>query len=165
MAINIICALDQNNAIGKDKDLLFYLPDDLKHFKKTTLNHTIIMGRKTFESLPKGALPHRTNIVLTSQKDFSAPQVEVIHSFDELLSTCQAYDDIFIIGGSSVYEQALPYADRLYLTFIHAKSAEANVFFPSIDFSQWQLIEEEYHPKDEKHIVDFTFKTFKRNKL
>ena len=132
MKLSIICALTQNNAIGNKGGLLYYLPADLKHFKQLTTGHTILMGRKTFESLPKGALPNRRNVVVTRQKDYAAPGIEVFHSIDDALHACQADEDVFAIGGESIYEACLPLAQRLCLTHIDAVADEADTFFPFV---------------------------------
>lgn len=162
MTLSIICALTTNRAIGNKGGLLYYLPADLKHFKNLTTGHTIIMGRKTFESLPKGALPNRRNVVITRQLNFNAPNIEVFHSFDEALAACATDAEVYIIGGESVYEAALPKADRLCLTHIDAMPAEADTFFPVYDESDWQVESEEHHEPDEKNKWPYTFINYKR---
>ena len=116
--INIIAAVDRKRGIGYQNRLLFWLPNDLKRFKALTTGNTIIMGRKTFESLPKGALPNRRNIVLSTQKDLFCPGAEVFSSLEEALNSCRPDEHVYIIGGASVYRQALPFADAL-LSLIH----------------------------------------------
>lgn len=158
--ISIIAAIDKNRGIGYQNKLLFWLPDDLKRFKALTTGNTIIMGRKTFESLPKGALPNRRNIVLSSQEDFSCPGAEVFCSLEEALANCRPDEHIYIIGGASVYRQALPLADALCLTEVDAEAAQADVYFPEIDLTVWQEKSRESHPIDEKHpcpyaVVDY----------
>ena len=118
--INIIVAATLDGAIGLRGDMLYYIRPDLQRFKALTTGHTVIMGRKTFESLPKGALPNRRNIVITRRADFSAPGAEVAHSLQEALNTADG-EEIFIIGGESIYRAAMPLAQRLYLTQIHAE--------------------------------------------
>lgn len=157
MTLSIICALTQNSAIGNKGGLLYYLPADLKHFKNLTTGHTIVMGRKTFESLPKGALPNRRNVVITRQTDYAAPNIEVFHSFDEALQACATDEEVFIIGGESIYEAALPKADRLCLTYIEATPNEADTFFPTYDASQWSIESEEHHQPDEKNRLPYSF--------
>lgn len=157
MTLSIICALTQNSAIGNKGGLLYYLPADLKHFKNLTTGHTIVMGRKTFESLPKGALPNRRNVVITRQTDYAAPNIEVFHSFDEALQACATDEEVFIIGGESIYEAALPKADRLYLTHIEATPDEADTFFPAYDASQWIIESEEHYQPDEKNRLPYSF--------
>ena len=157
MTLSIICALTQNSAIGNKGGLLYYLPADLKHFKNLTTGHTIVMGRKTFESLPKGALPNRRNVVITRQTDYAAPNIEVFHSFDEALQACATDEEVFILGGESVYEAALPKADRLCLTYIEATPDEAYTFFPTYDASQWIIESEEHYQPDEKNRLPYSF--------
>lgn len=127
--INIIVAATLDGAIGLRGDMLYYISPDLQRFKALTTGHTVIMGRKTFESLPKGALPQRRNIVITRQSDFSAPGAEVAHSLDEALRMASG-QEVFIIGGESVYRAAMPLAHRLYLTQINAVRGDADTFFP-----------------------------------
>lgn len=157
MTLSIICALTQNSAIGNKGGLLYYLPADLKHFKNLTTGHTIVMGRKTFESLPKGALPNRRNVVITRQTDYAAPNIEVFHSFDEALQACATDEEVFILGGESIYEAALPKADRLCLTHIEATPDEADTFFPAYDASQWSIESEEHYQPDEKNRLPYSF--------
>lgn len=164
MTINIICALTDNRAIGMHGKLIYHLPADLKHFKELTTGHTIIMGRKTFESLPKGALPNRRNVVITRQINFTAPNIEVFHSLDEAFSSCKKDEDVFIIGGESIYVAALPLAHRLCLTHIHATPNEADTFFPCFNFSDWEIESEEYHEANEKNPQAFTFTIYRREK-
>ena len=129
MRVNIIAAVARNRAIGKDNKLLYWLPNDLKRFKQLTTGHTIIMGRRTFESLPKGALPNRRNVVV-SHTLTELPGCDVYPSLDAALSNCSANEDVYVIGGASVYEQALPLADRLCLTEIDDTPAIINYQFP-----------------------------------
>lgn len=152
--INIIAAVAQNRAIGYQNKLIYWLPNDLKRFKALTTGHTIIMGRRTFESLPKGALPNRRNIVLTrSQHTF--PNCEVYASLQEALKHCQEDEEVFIIGGASVYQQAMAVADRLCLTEINDTPKDADTFFPSYD--DWKVIQKETHSKDDKHAFEYAF--------
>lgn len=158
--VAIIVIVDQNNGIGKDGDLLCHLPNDLKHFKKITTGHTIIMGRKTYESLPKGALPNRINIVITSDNADNYPGCIVARSVDEAILLTKNNEKVFIIGGGKIYRSTLHLANKLYLTRIHHKFEEADTFFPEIDFNNWELIEEEKHKADDKHLYDYSFTTF-----
>lgn len=162
MTVTIICAMTRDGAIGNKGGLLYHLPADLKHFKELTTGHTVLMGRKTYESLPKGALPHRRNVVVTRQRDFAAPGVEVFHSFDEALQACTADDEVFIIGGESVYAAALPMAHRLCLTHIEATPEEADTYFPPYDRSDWEKESEERHLPDEKTPLPYTFANYRR---
>ena len=152
--ISIIAAVAKNNAIGYKNKLLYWLPNDLKRFKALTTGHTIIMGRKTFDSLPKGALPNRRNVVI-SRTVGSLPGCEVFASLEEALRSCTDNEDIYIIGGATVYEQSLPFADRLCLTEIDDTPDEADVFFP--DYSSWKEAWRENHEKDEKHHQGYSF--------
>lgn len=155
--IAIIVALDEQNGIGREGGLLCHLPNDLKHFKELTTGHTIIMGRKTYESLPKGALPNRTNIVITSDKQENYPGCIVTRSFDEALAHCKNEETVFIIGGGQLYRSTLHLADILYLTRIHHMFDDADTFFPEIDPDEWELIHREVHKADEKHKYDYSF--------
>lgn len=162
MKLSIICALTQNGAIGNKGGLLYYLPADLKHFKQLTTGHTILMGRKTFESLPKGALPNRRNVVVTRQENYVAPSIEVFHSIDDALRACQADEEVFVIGGESVYEAALPLAQRLFLTHIEAVPTEADTFFPTYNPNEWTEVWREHHDADEKNKLAYDFVNYIR---
>lgn len=155
--VNIIAAVDRHMGIGYENKLLFWLPNDLKRFKALTTGNTIIMGRKTFESLPKGALPNRRNIVLSSRTDINCPGAEVFSSLEEALKNCEADEQIYIIGGASVYRQALPWADVLCLTEIDAEAPLVDVYFPDVDMNIWQEKSRESHPVDEKHPCSYAF--------
>ncbi|MBQ6189337.1 MAG: dihydrofolate reductase [Bacteroidaceae bacterium] len=157
--INVIAAVARNRAIGLDNKLLYWLPNDLRRFKALTTGHTIIMGRRTFESLPKGALPNRRNIVLTrSQQQFSG--AETFPTLAAALAACQTDEEVYIIGGASVYRQALPLADRLCLTEIDDTPQEADAFFP--DYSDWVVEREETHEPDERHAYRYRFVDYVR---
>ena len=159
MSISIIAAVARNRAIGHNNKLLYWLPNDLKRFKALTTGHTIIMGRRTFESLPKGALPNRRNVVL-SRSDSEFPGCDKYSSLEEALNNCKEDEDVFIIGGASVYEQAMKFADRLLLTEIDDTPQEADAFFP--DYSDWTLTNRENHQKDEKHLFEYSFADYER---
>ena len=152
--ISLIAAVARNRAIGLDNRLLYWLPNDLKRFKSLTTGHTIIMGRRTFESLPKGALPNRRNIVL-SRGGQHFPGAETYRSLEQALSACTSEDEVFVIGGASVYEQAMPIADRLCLTEVDDTPAEADAFFP--EYSDWLPVWEEFHDADERHSHRYRF--------
>ena len=160
--ISIIVAIARNRAIGFENHLLYRLPDDLKRFKALTTGHTIIMGRKTFESFPKGALPNRRNIVLSRNKTAVFPSAETFSSLQEALSHCKEEEEIFIIGGESVYQEALPLAQKIYLTEIEDTPQEADAFFPPFDIRLWELIQSSRHNRDEKHLYPFSFKAYQR---
>lgn len=157
--LTIIAAASENNALGKDNQLVWHLPDDFKRFKTITSGHYIIMGRKTFESFPK-PLPNRTHIIITRQKDYKAPEgCFVASTLNKAISLCPENDEIFIIGGGQIYKQSIELADKIDLTRVHT-TIEADTFFPEIDENQWKLVFEESHSKDEKHAFDFTFLTY-----
>ena len=159
MTISIIAAVAKNRAIGFENKLIYWLPNDLKRFKALTTGHTIVMGRNTFESLPKGALPKRRNVVLsTTVKEL--PGCEVFPTLDAALQSCQPDEDIYIIGGARVYEQAISKADRLCLTEVDDIPAQADTFFP--DYSDWQVVNKEAHPKDERHAFEYAFTDYER---
>ena len=163
MRINIIAAVDRDRAIGKENKLLYWLPNDLRRFKQLTTGHTIVMGRKTFESLPH-ALPNRTNVVLSSQPKERFPGCEVYTSLPEALAQCQAEEEVFIIGGGQVYQQAIQLADRLYITRIHHLFDTANIFFPAFDATEWDEVEREEHEADEKNPYPYTYINYRRKR-
>ena len=153
--ISIIAAVAKNRAIGYENKLIYWLPNDLKRFKALTTGHTIIMGRNTFLSLPKGALPNRRNIVLTrSQKAF--PECDVYASLEDALAHCNQDEDVYIIGGASVYRQALPLADRLCLTEIDDTPENADTFFPPYEDERQEESRED-HPIDDRHDFRYSF--------
>lgn len=160
--LGAIVVVAENGAIGKNGDLLCHLPADLKHFKSVTMGYPIIMGRKTFDSLPKGALPGRMNVVVTRNPEFSAEGVTVCHSVEEALEATAHAEKRFIIGGAQLYAATFSFVDTLYLTQLHAEFPEADTFFPEIDFSQWEELSSEHHTADEKNHYDYTFLTLKR---
>lgn len=156
--ISIIVAIAENNAIGFKNKLIYWLPNDLKRFKQLTTGNTIIMGRRTFESLPKGALPNRRNIVLSRNgKPEDFPGAELFPTLEAALQACKSDEEIYIIGGASVYEQALPIADRLCLTYVHDTPQNADTFFPAVDMSSWKESMREDHETDEKHAQRYSF--------
>ena len=154
--VSIIVAVAKNNAIGLNNELLYRLPNDLKRFKTLTTGHTIIMGRKTFESLPKGALPNRRNIVLSRQEGLHYENAECYRSLEDALMQCDYTEDVYIIGGASVYRQALPLADRLCLTEIDDTPENADTFFPPYE-DEWQEESREDHPIDDRHDFRYSF--------
>jgi len=158
--ITVIAAVAENNALGKENQLLWHLPDDFKRFKTLTSGHYIIMGRKTFESFPK-PLPNRTHVIISRQANYQPEGCIVVNSLEQAIEACPKAEEVFIIGGGEIYRQSIAVADKLDLTKVHA-SFEADTHFPEIDLSQWQLIFEEHHPKDERHDYAFTFQTFTR---
>lgn len=162
MMLTIICALAENNAIGFNNDLLYHLRADLQRFKALTTGHTIVMGRRTYESLPKGALPNRRNLVVSRTATEPWPGTELFPSLEEALQACEAGEEVFVIGGAQVYAAALPLAKRLCLTHVHDTPAQADVFFPEIDRTQWQLVAQERHEADAHNDCAFTFADYQR---
>ncbi len=160
--ISIIAAVDRRMAIGYQNKLLFWLPNDLKHFKALTTGHTIIMGRKTFESLPKGALPNRRNIVLSSNPAANCPGAEVFTNLEEALGHCSTDEEVYIIGGESIYRQAMLLADRLCLTEIDAEAPQADAYFPPVRSETWHEKNRDVHPADEKHPCPYAFVDYVR---
>ncbi len=163
--LTIIAAIDRKGAIGYRNRLLFRLPNDLKHFKNLTTGHTIIMGRKTFESLPKGALPDRRNIVLSTARGLVLPGAEVFGSIEEALENCRTDSHVYIIGGATLYRQALPLADELCLTEIDAVSPQADAYFPPVDLAVWHEKSRDAYPADERHSYPYSFVRYVRKKL
>lgn len=158
----MIAAVAENNALGQNNDLLWHLPNDFKRFKQITSGHTIIMGRKTFESFPK-PLPNRTHIVISRQEKNLPEGCILVKDIEKAIAFCPTNEDIFIIGGGEIYKQSILMADKLDITRVH-HSFEADVFFPEIDLNVWKLVAEEFHSKDEKHLFDYTFQTFVRKR-
>jgi dihydrofolate reductase len=158
--ITVIAAVAENNALGKENQLLWHLPDDFKRFKTLTSGHYIIMGRKTFESFPK-PLPNRTHVIVSRQSNYQPEGCIVVNSLEKAIEACPKTEEVFVIGGGEIYRQSIKVADKLDLTKVH-HSFEADTYFPEIDFTQWQLVFEEFHPKDDRHDFAFTFQTYLR---
>ncbi len=159
--IILVAAAAENNALGKEGDLLWHLPDDFKHFKNLTSGHYIIMGRKTFETFPK-PLPNRKHLIITRNVNYEAPDdCIVVNSIEAALKLSQAQEEVFVIGGGEIYREALPFADKIELTRVH-HTFEADAFFPELDLAVWKLLSEVMHPADEKHQYSFTFQTWIR---
>ncbi len=161
MQINIIAAVAQNLAIGNENKLLYWLPNDLKRFKALTTGHTVLMGRKTFDSLPKGALPNRRNIVL-SRSVQKLPGADVFSTLEEALQSCSPDEEVYIMGGESIYRQALPQANRLCLTEIEDTPKAADAFFPRFEAGEWKKVWSEEHDIDEKHAQRYRFVNYER---
>ncbi len=153
--ISIIVATCENQGIGKGNQLLWHLPNDLKFFKRITSGHTVIMGRKTFESIGR-PLPNRRNIIITRQKDFEADGVIKAASISEALRLTADESEVFIIGGAEIYRQTLPLANRIYLTKVSAQ-LDADAFFPVLSPDEWEIKTTEDHPADEKHTYAYSF--------
>jgi len=160
--ISIIAAVADNYAIGKSNNLPWYLPADLKHFKQLTTGHAIVMGKRTFESLPKGPLPNRKNIVLTSimSEGVNKGYYEA-DSLEDATFLCEHEEQVFIIGGATVYKQCLDKVDYLYITWIH-KEFSADTYFPKINFDEWEEVKHEDHQPDENNLYSYTFSEYKR---
>ena len=158
--IIMIAAVAENNALGKDNELVWHLPNDFKRFKSLTTNHHIIMGRKTFESFPK-PLPNRVHVVITRQSDYNPEGCIVVDSIEKAISICPENEDSYIIGGGEIYTLGMEHADILEITKIH-HSFDADAYFPEIDKTDWQLVESEENFRDEKHLYDYTYETYIR---
>ena len=162
MSLSAIVVIAENGAIGKNNDLLCHLPADLKHFKQITMGHTIIMGRRTFESLPKGALPGRENIVVSRNADYRAEGAKVCTSIEQAVAEASMPGECFILGGAQLYASTIAQVDKLYLTAIHAHFDDADAYFPAINPDEWTEIDREDHQADEKNRYDYSFVTLKR---
>lgn len=162
MIVSAIAAMAKNRVIGKDNQIPWYLSSDLKYFKRKTLNHHVIMGRKSFQSIGR-PLPKRTNIVVSRDPFFIASNCLVVRSVEEALELAHenGEEEAFIIGGGAIYEASLPYWDRLYLTLVDAE-VEGDVYFPEVDLQDWRLLSSERHAADEKNEYDFTFLVYER---
>lgn len=161
--LSIIVAIAENLAIGRNNDLLWHIPGDLRRFKQITSGHTVVMGKNTWFSLPRRPLPDRRNLVITDIPGEQFEGCEMACSISEAVAACHPGEESFIIGGASVYRQFLPIAGKLYLTRVH-KSFEGDVFFPEIDFSQWNLVNSEDHPLDESLGFSYTYEIYERVK-
>jgi len=159
MIVSIVVAISENHAIGKDNKLLWYLPNDLKHFKNITIGHTIIMGRKTYESVGK-PLPNRRNIIITRQ-NMTIEGCEVVNSIEAALALCSNEAEVFIVGGAEIYKQSLSKTDRIYITIVH-QHFEGDSYFPEIEGNIWKETEREDHEPDEKNLLPYSFITFER---
>ena len=160
MLVSIIAAMDRNRLIGRNNQLPWHLPADLAHFKQVTMGKPIIMGRKTYDSIGR-PLPGRTNIVLTRSADFRAEGVLTAHTLEQALDYVSEEDEVMIIGGSTIYELALPRADRLYLTYVEI-TCEGDAWFPEFDIERWRVVASEQHRADEKNSSDYRFVNYER---
>ncbi len=158
--LSIVVAVGKNNIIGKENGLLWHLPNDLKHFRKITEGHTIIMGRKTFESIGR-VLPNRRHIVLTRSSDFQVEGVEKASSIEEVLKLVENEEEAFVIGGGEIYRQFLPLVQRIYMTEVDIEK-DADVFFPAIDSLEWKVVEEEPGVLDERNTISHRFLILER---
>ena len=160
MTVSLVVAAAKNNVIGRDGELPWHLPDDLRHFKRLTTGKPIIMGRRTFESIGR-PLPDRHNIVMTRDPDYAAAGCDVVTSVSDALKLAGDDTEVMVIGGGQVYRDFLPRADRIYLTRVQAE-IDGDTYFPEIDASDWQLVSSEHHDADEKHAYAFEMMVFER---
>jgi dihydrofolate reductase len=161
--ISIIVAVSEDLGIGKNNDLLWHLPEDLRRFKKLTYGNTVIMGKRTWESLPKRPLPGRKNVVITDMPHESFENAVTAYSIEDALAKCEKEEEIFIIGGGSIYRQFMPLADRLYITHVHKKSP-ADIYFPEMDQRTWKIVEKEEFKAGDKSEIPYTYVIYERNK-
>lgn len=162
--ISIIAAVADNFAIGKGNKLPWHLPADLKHFRELTTGHAVVMGKRTYESLPNGPLPNRRNVVLTSVMSEGVNEgYYEADSLEDAFYLCEKEEKVFIVGGAAVYRQSLEIADSLYITWVHQEFS-ADIYFPEVDFSKWEEISREYHSADEKNPYPYSFVHYKRKK-
>ncbi|WP_430810606.1 MULTISPECIES: dihydrofolate reductase [unclassified Carboxylicivirga] len=162
MTLSMIVAIDKNNGIGKGDDQLAYISADLKRFKALTTGNTIVMGRKTYEALPKGALPNRRNIVITRQDNYRAPGAVVVNTPEAALGLCEKDEKVFVIGGGEIYRALLPQTKALFLTLIDHAFAEASVFFPTIAADEWTVVAEDGPFTDEKTKLHYRYQNLER---
>lgn len=158
MEIALIAAIAKDRAIGMNNTLLWHLPNDLKRFKELTTGHTIMMGRKTFESLPNGALPNRRNVVVSRKLETSLQDVEVFPSLEMAIATLSLdCSQCFVIGGGDIYSQTIDLASSIHLTIVDAEYPHADTFFPELNWSDWDIVCEEYIPADERNPIASTY--------
>lgn len=160
MILSLIVAMDRNNGIGVQNRLPWHLPADLRHFKTVTSGHTVIMGRKTYESIGK-ALPNRRNVVVSRSADYQAEGCEVLNNLQAALDVCKDEAEVFVIGGSEIYGQAFPLADKLYITLVDTVT-DADTFFPPFNENEWELLHLEEHQADPKNQFDYSFCIYQR---
>jgi len=161
--ISIIAAVSDNLAIGKNNKLLWHLPADMKHFKEMTTGHAVVMGKRTFESLPNGPLPNRKNIVLTSIPEGDFDKYYEATSIKDAIFLCENEEEVFIIGGASIFAQAIKSVDNMYITWVHG-NFEADSFFPKINPKEWSEISREEHEADERNPYSYAFTQYQRKK-
>ncbi|PWA13263.1 dihydrofolate reductase [Pueribacillus theae] len=158
--ISFLVAMDKNRLIGKDNDLPWRLPADLAFFKKKTTGNTIIMGRKTYASIGR-PLPNRRNVILTRDKNFNAEGCIIVHTVEDAIASIQPNEEGFVIGGAEIFPQFLPYADKMYITFIN-EEFDGDTYFPEIDMEKWQLVSREKGIKNDKNPYDYEFLCYKK---
>ena len=159
MIVSQIAAMSENHVIGKDNQLLWHMPNDLKHFKNTTSGHTVIMGRKTFDSVGR-PLPRRRNIIIT-RRQIAIEGCEVVNSIEAALALCVGEDEVFIVGGAEIYKQSLHLTNRIYLTIIH-HHFEGDSFFREVSKNEWKEVSRENHPADDKNAFPYSFVIYER---
>lgn len=162
--ISLIAAVADNLEIGRNNKLLCRLPNDMKHFKEITLHHAVIMGRRTYESLPNGALPDRKNLILTSVPESYYDNAFACISLEDALQLCASEEEVFIIGGAMVYKEAIDQAQTLYITEIHHTFENADSYFPEIDKNNWKEVNRKDFQADEKHKYSYSFVIYERQK-
>lgn len=162
--LSAIVAIARDGAIGKNGDLLWHLSADLKHFKAITMGHSIVMGRKTFESFPKGALPGRQNIVVTRNADYHPENVTIAHSIDDAIAKAEMPGEVMIIGGAQIYAATIGMVDTIYLTRVDAEFPDADTFFPTLNPDEWEQSDVERHEADDRNPLPYTFLTLSRKK-
>ncbi|WP_312186378.1 type 3 dihydrofolate reductase [Sphingobacterium sp.] len=158
--ITLIVAAAENNAIGIDNQMPWHLPNDFKYFKRNTLEHSVLMGRKTFEAIGR-PLPDRRNIVITRNANFQAEDIDVANSIQEALLYCRDEREVYIIGGANIYQQALPLASKVLLTRVHT-NIKGDAFFPVLSSEEWELVSSDPHQADDRHAFDYSFEVYKR---
>lgn len=163
MIISIIAAISENYVLGKDNSLIWHISEDLKRFKKITSGHSIIMGRKTYQSLPFKPLPNRRNIVISKRKELKFEGAEIVNSIEEAINICKNEEEIFICGGAKIYKQFLPKTDKLFLTVVH-KKFEGDSFFPEINYENWKPVKISEFNFDDKSGLKYSFFDYIREK-
>jgi len=159
--ISLIAAIGKNNELGANNSLLWHLPADMARFRDTTRGHTVIMGRKTFESIGK-ALPNRRNIVITRNQDYKFENIEIANTLTEALDMVDRNEEVFVIGGAEIYKESIDTADKLYITHVDAEFKDADTFFPAIDSEKWKKTKSTFHAKDADNPYDMEFAEYER---
>ena len=159
--VTFIVAASENNAIGKANQIPWHLPNDFKYFKAKTMGHSVVMGRRTYDSIGK-PLPGRRNIVISREPTLGVEEIDVANNLQDVLNYCRDEREIFIIGGAEIFKQALPIADEVLLTRVHTNIENADTFFPELPEFDWKLVSQEKKHRDEKHKFDYTFEVYKR---
>lgn len=167
MKISLVVAASENNAIGKNNQLLWHLPNDLSFFKNITWGMPVVMGRKTFESINSKPLKGRMNLIITRQKGFTAEGVIVVHDLEDAAyaATENNYKELMVLGGGEIYKEAIQVADKIYLTRVHHVFEDADTFFPVIHEKDWQLISNTDYPADEKHVYPYSFQVWEKKRF